>query len=198
MKEPTLSGWGRTAAPGRELRSEDLTRVSEGAALSRGLGRSYGDASLPATAASVVVGTTLADRILAFDEETAVMRAEAGLCLADLNRLLLPRGYFTPVTPGTKFVTLGGMVASDVHGKNHHCDGTFGRHVRALKLRVGDGRVIECSREFAPDLFLATLGGMGLTGHILEVEFELARVPTPWIYQESLRIPDLDAFLSTL
>jgi FAD/FMN-containing dehydrogenase len=198
MKEPTLSGWGRTAVAGRELRSEDLARVTEGAALSRGLGRSYGDASLPATRTSVVVGTTLADRILSFDEQTAVMRAEAGLCLADLNRLLLPRGYFTPVTPGTKFVTLGGMVASDVHGKNHHCDGTFGRHVRALKMRVGDGRVIECSREFAPDLFLATLGGMGLTGHILEVEFVLARVPTPWIHQESLRIPDLDAFLTAL
>ena len=198
MREPTLSGWGRTAVPGRERRSEDLLNISTGAALSRGLGRSYGDASLPAAGTTQVVGTTLADRILAFDAASAVLRAEAGLCLAELNRIFLTRGFFTPVTPGTKFVTLGGMVASDVHGKNHHCDGTFGKHVRALKLRVGDGRVIECSRDVEPELFLATLGGMGLTGHILEVEFVLARVPTPWIYQESLRIPDLDAFLATL
>jgi FAD/FMN-containing dehydrogenase len=198
MKQPTLSGWGRTSVPGRERRSEDLARVSVGAALSRGLGRSYGDASLPSPGTATVVGTTLADRILAFDERSATLRAEAGLCLAELNRLFLPRGFFTPVTPGTKFVTLGGMVAADVHGKNHHRDGTIGRHVRALELRVGDGRVVACSRDVEPELFFATLGGMGLTGHILEVELVLARVPSAWIYQESRRIPDLESFLATL
>jgi FAD/FMN-containing dehydrogenase len=198
MKEPMLSGWGRTPVPGREIRSEDLARISADAALSRGLGRSYGDASLPARGGARVIGTSLADRILKFDAASGVLRAEAGLCLAELNRLFLPRGFFTPVTPGTKFVTLGGMVASDVHGKNHHRDGTFGRHVHALKLRAGDGRVLECSREREPELFRATLGGMGLTGHILEVEFAMARVPSPWIYQESLRIPDLETFLRVL
>lgn len=186
------------AVPGRELRSEDLERITAGAALSRGLGRSYGDASLPADADARVVGTTLADRLLGFDEASSVLRVEAGLCLAELNRLSLPRGLFTPVTPGTKFVTLGGMVASDVHGKNHHVDGTFGRHVRSLKLRVGNGRVLECSREREPELFFATLGGMGLTGHILEVEFQLARVESPWIFEERSRVADLDTFLVRL
>jgi decaprenylphospho-beta-D-ribofuranose 2-oxidase len=197
-REPALSGWGRTFVPGYEVRSENLDQVTRSASLSRGLGRSYGDASLPASGVREVVGTTLADRILAFDEATGVLRVEAGFSLAELLRLFLPRGFFTPVTPGTKFVTLGGMVASDVHGKNHHVEGTIGRHVRSLKLRVADGRVVECSRTQEPELFFATLGGMGLTGHILEVELQLARVPSPWILQESFRVASLDEFLPLL
>lgn len=196
--EGRLSGWGRTFVPGREIRSEELEKITQHASLARGLGRSYGDASLPAHGVSEVVGTTLADRILGFDESTGVLRCEAGLCLADMNRIFLGRNFFTPVTPGTKFVTLGGMVASDVHGKNHHVAGTIGKHLRAIKLRVGNGRVIECSRTHEPELFLATLGGQGLTGHILEVELQLARVPSPWIYQESQRIEGLDAFVAAL
>ncbi len=199
MSKPTgLSGWGRTFVPGREIRSEDLPAITRDAILSRGLGRSYGDASLPPHGVYEVVGTTLADRILAFDENTGVLCAESGLSLSELNRLSLPRGFFTPVTPGTRFVTLGGMVAADVHGKNHHVAGTIGRHVQRLKLRVADGRVIECSREQESELFLATLGGMGLTGHILEVELKLERIPSPWIYQEVERIPDLDGMLRAL
>ncbi len=198
MKAPQLSGWGRTFVPGQEQRSEDLAAITPGATLSRGLGRSYGDASLPAQGVGTVVGTTLADRILGFDDATGVLRAEAGICLAELNRIFLPRGFFTPITPGTKYVTLGGMVASDVHGKNHHVDGTIGRHVRAIKLRVGDGRVIECSREHERALFLATLGGMGLTGHILEVELVFPKIPSPWIYQEVHRVPNLDTYLRML
>jgi len=160
---PGLCGWGRTHLPGAEIRGENLARLSEGRPLSRGLGRSYGDASLLASPDAVAVNTTLADRLLSFDESTGLLRAEAGLCLAELNRLFLPRLWFTPVTPGTKFVTLGGMVASDVHGKNHHVSGTFGRHVESLLVRTGRGVVVECSRTEHPDLFFATLGGMGLT-----------------------------------
>lgn len=197
-KQTGLSGWGRTFVPGREIRSEDLPAITRDATLSRGLGRSYGDASLPAEGVRQVVGTSLADRILAFDEETGVLRVEAGLCLSEMNRIFLPRGFFTPVTPGTRFVTLGGMVASDVHGKNHHVEGTIGRHVRSLKLRVADGRILTCSREVEPELFLATLGGMGLTGHILEVELKLARIPSPWIYQEVQRFPEIDSLLRAL
>jgi FAD/FMN-containing dehydrogenase len=184
--------------PGREIRSEELEKITEHASLARGLGRSYGDASLPASHVQEVVGTTLADRILAFDDSTGVLRVEAGLSLAEMNRIFLPRNFFTPVTPGTKYVTLGGMVASDVHGKNHHVAGTLGRHVRALKLRVGDGRIVECSRQHEPQLFLATLGGQGLTGHIIEVELQLVRIPSPWIFQESHRMPDLDSFVAAL
>jgi decaprenylphospho-beta-D-ribofuranose 2-oxidase len=198
VRKSYLSGWGRTFLPGREVRSEDLEHITRRATLSRGLGRSYGDASLPATAVREVVGTTLADRVLGFDEATGLLRAEAGFSLRELYRLFLPRGFFTPVTPGTKFVTLGGMVAADVHGKNHHVDGTIGRHVQSLRLRVADGRVVTCSRDEEPELFFATLGGMGLTGHILEVELRLARVPSPYIHQETFRIPDLDTYLSAL
>lgn len=190
-----LSGWGRTYLPGKEVRSPDLEQASQGLPLSRGLGRSYGDASLLAAGDTRALGTTLADRILSFDEETGILRAEAGLCLAELNRIFLPRLWVTPVTPGTKFVTIGGMVASDVHGKNHHVAGTFGRHVVSLLVRTGAGEVIECSREHYSDLFLATLGGMGLTGHILEVAVRLEKVPSPWIYAESYRIGSLDELL---
>ncbi len=190
-----LSGWGRTYLPGVEERTEDIVRASERYPLSRGLGRSYGDASLPAPGDLRTLGTTLADRILSFDEDTGILRAEAGLCLAEMNRIFLPRLWFTPVTPGTKFVTLGGMVASDVHGKNHHVSGTIGRHVISLLIRTGGGDIVECSREKERDLFLASLGGMGLTGHILEVTLKMEKIPSPWIYTESYRVSGLDELL---
>lgn len=195
---PTLSGWGRVPEPGRELLGEDLPALTRGAALSRGLGRSYGDSSLPATPSDKVVATRLANRILSFDAQTGVLRAEAGLSLAELNRALLPRGWFTPVTPGTKFVTLGGMVASDVHGKNHHQEGCFGAHVRSLRLRLASDDVVETSAERDPDLFYGTIGGMGLLGHILEVEVQLHPAPCPWIWMESERVQDVGAFMSAL
>lgn len=195
---PRLRGWGGLSVPGRERLGEDLVAVTEGAVLSRGLGRSYGDAALPPPGVMEVAGTRLADRLLAFDEQTGVLRAEAGLGLDAVRRIFLPKGWFSPVNPGTRFVTLGGMVASDVHGKNHHVAGTIGRHVRALKMRLASGEITEVSRELHPDLFRATLGGMGLTGHILEVELGLERVSSPWVWRESIRVPDLDALLEGL
>ncbi|MCL4821220.1 MAG: FAD-binding oxidoreductase [Vicinamibacteria bacterium] len=196
--EPRLWGWGRVPAPGREQRSEDLEALTRDAVLSRGLGRSYGDSALPPRSHPVVAGTTLADRILAFDPASGRLRAEAGLTLREVVRLFLPRGLFPPVTPGTQYVTLGGMVASDVHGKNHHVDGTIGRHVTALKLRVASGQIVECTPEREGELFRATVGGMGLTGHILEVEFALRRVPSPWILGETERVPNLEGFVDGL
>ena len=145
-----------------------------------------------------MLNTTRADRILAFDPDSGLLLAEAGLSLAEIIRLFLPRGFFVPVTPGTKFVTLGGMVASDVHGKGQHAMGCFGHHVTRLRLRVADGRVLWCGPEEYADLFQATIGGMGLTGHILEVEFRMRRVPSPWIVQRSERIENLDAYLVAL
>jgi decaprenylphospho-beta-D-ribofuranose 2-oxidase len=195
---PGLAGWGQTYVPGYEDRSEVLENVTRGSVLSRGLGRSYGDSSLPPKGTLRTAGTQLADRFLEFNEQTGVLRAEAGLSLYEMNRLLLPRRWFTPVTPGTQFVTLGGMVASDVHGKNHHQAGCIGRHVRSLRMQLSDDRVVDCSRERYPDLFRATLGGMGLTGHILEVELSLERVPSPWIYGYSQRLPNIDSLLDGL
>lgn len=191
-----LSGWGRQFVEGHELKPETLDGVP--AVLFRGMGRSYGDASLPSSSQSTVVTTTRANRIISFDATTGVLRAEAGLRLEDLNRTFLPRGWFTPVTPGTSQVTLGGMVAADVHGKNHHLDGCFGAHVRRLKMRLADGSQIECGPQLERELFLATVAGMGLTGQILEVEFGLRRIPTPWIVQHSERVTDIDAYVEAL
>lgn len=197
-REPRISGWGLVPVPGYEERSEDLERLTRDVVLTRGLARSYGDSSLPPPSERRVAATPLADRVLSLDPQAAVLRAEAGLSLRALNRLLLPRGLYSPVSPGTQLITLGGMVAADVHGKNHHVAGTVGRHVRSLRLRVADGRILDCSREREPDLFRATLGGMGLTGHILEVELGLERIPSPWILEESERVPDIDRFLAAL
>lgn len=198
-REQELAGWGlHPRVRGVALCSEDLERITRDASLSRGLGRAYGDAALPARGAGPLASTPLADRLLAFDPQSGVLRAEAGVSLETLNRLLLPRGWFTPVTPGTQYVTLGGMVASDVHGKNHHVAGCFGEHVRALRMRVGDGRVLEVSDQTEPELFRATLGGMGLTGHLLEVEVCMERVASPWIWRERTRHPDLAGTLAAL
>ena len=195
---PMLSGWGRLAVPGKELVLENLENATRGAVLSRGLGRSYGDSSLPASPDDKVVCTRFANRLLSFDEQTGRLRAEAGLSLVEINRVFVPRGFFSPVTPGTKYVTLGGMVASDVHGKNHHVEGCFGAHVTALKIRLADDSVVECSPTEHADLFYGTIGGMGLLGHILEVEFTMHRISSPWIHMESERVPDIDTFLHAL
>ena len=197
-----LSGWGRLPVPGREILSEDLAAITDGAVLTRGLGRSYGDSALPPPGVEAIPASPLADRILAFEVaaggESALLRAEAGLSLDRIVRTFLPRGWFVPVTPGTRFVTLGGMVAADVHGKNHHVAGTIGRHVESLILRLASGEMIACSRTEEPDLFRGTLGGMGLTGHILEVSLRMVKVPSPWIYAESFPVPDVVAFVEAL
>jgi decaprenylphospho-beta-D-ribofuranose 2-oxidase len=188
-----LFGWGRFPRIRAEQRlSERLEETSADARLFRGLGRSYGDASLPRSADEVVVSTRRADRILAFDPASGVLRAEAGLSLWELNRIFLPRCFFTPVSPGTQYVTLGGMVASDVHGKNHHVAGCFGEHVMSLRMRVPDGRVLEVTEANEPELFRATLGGMGLTGHLLEVEVKLERVSSPWVWSRVEPAKDID------
>jgi FAD/FMN-containing dehydrogenase len=186
------------SVPGEVRQSEDLERQTRDVPLTRGLGRSYGDSSLPPPTRPVVAGSSLADRLLSFDDGTGDLRAEAGYSLRELHRTFLPRGWVTPVSPGTQFVTLGGMVAADVHGKNHHREGSIGRHVRAIRLRVASGSILECSRQIEPDLFRATLGGMGLTGHILEVALQLVRVPSPWIIGQNQRIRGIDEFVSAL
>ena len=193
-----LSGWGRLSVPGEEIRSEDLEELTKGAVLTRGLGRSYGDSSLPPPSVTTIPASPLANRVLSFDETTGVMRAEAGLSLGEIGRVYRPRRWSSPVLPGTQFVTLGGMVAADVHGKEHHDTGCFGEHVRRLRMRLADDRIVECSREEHPDLFAATLGGMGLTGHILEVEFAMQRIETGWIWQRAQRIGGIEEYLSTL
>jgi FAD/FMN-containing dehydrogenase len=165
--------------------------------LVRGLGRSYGDSSLPPMDDPRVFNSSFANRVLGLSDD-GLLSGEAGVSLWDMNRCIRPRGFFTPVTPGTQFVTLGGMVASDVHGKNHHVNGCFGEHVRRLRMMVADGRVVDCSPNDNADLFWATIGGMGLTGHILEVDVQLEHIPSPWVFQRSQRVPGIDAFIDAL
>jgi len=157
--------------------------------IARGAGRSYGDACLNEDGDTVM--TERLNRMLAFDPEAGTVRCEAGVLIADLLEVFVPRGWFPPVTPGTKFVTLGGAVAADVHGKNHHRDGSFGRFVRELTLLLPSGEVVTCSATSHPDLFGATVGGMGLTGIILEVELALQPVETPHIAYRGFKARDL-------
>jgi FAD/FMN-containing dehydrogenase len=195
---PRLAGWGRVFEPGEERVGEKLLPLSEGLPLARGLGRAYGDSALPAAGQAAVLGTRLANRILSWDPDTRLLRGEAGLSLYEVNHLFFNRGFFTPVTPGTQYVTLGGMVAADVHGKNHHVAGCFGEHVTSLRMRVADGRIVDCGPDLEPELFWATVGGMGLTGHILEVEFKMDEIESPWLVVETERIPNFDAFVDGL
>ena len=193
-----LSGWGRVFGPGREVCSEDLEALTRGATLTRGLARSYGDSSLPHPADGVVASSRLADRILSFDESTGVLRAESGFSLLQLNRTFWKRGFAAPVAPGTQFITLGGMVSADVHGKDHHATGGFGAHASEIRMRLASGDIVTASRSENADLFKATIGGMGLLGHILDVTFKMPRIPSAWVAIETEKMPDLDSYLAGL
>lgn len=138
------------------------------------------------------------DRMLAFDESTGMIEAEAGLSLGAIGRVFLSRGWFLPVTPGTQFVTLGGAVAGDVHGKNHHVDGSFSRYVEAFELLCPGGERRTCSRQENAGIFSATVGGMGLTGLITRVRLRLRRVPGPWMKVRHLPAQNLDEIFSLL
>ena len=141
-----------------------------------------------------VVLTRRLDRMLDFDPTTGWLSAESGVSYEDLLRIFVPRGFFPPVTPGTQFVTLGGALACDVHGKNHHVAGSFSDHVRGFDLLVGDGSVVHVTRSTQPDLFRATVGGMGLTGIVLALEVQLQPIHNPWIVMESIRVENLEHF----
>lgn len=190
-----LAGWGRftpatcaVAEPSSAELAGVLTALPT--AIARGNGRSYGDSSLNPDG---VIGTRRLSHMLAFDKAAGVMTCQAGVMLADVIEVVLPHGWFVPVTPGTRFVTIGGMIASDVHGKNHHGAGSFGDHLAWLDLALADGRIVRCSRDEAPDLFAATCGGMGLTGVILRAQFRLIPVETARIRTRTIHTPDLDA-----
>ena len=156
--------------------------------IARGLGRSYGDSAL----ARDVLQMQPLDTLLSFDDTTGQLRCAAGVSLDTVLRIFVPRGWMLPVVPGTRFVTVGGAIASDVHGKNHHGAGTFGDHVIALSLLQASGDVVECSSARNPDLFNATCGGMGLTGIVLDATLALQRIPGSAILQQTLRFANLE------
>ena len=195
----SLSGWGRFPVEqckvyrpesGRQL-AATLEAGAQPSFISYGLGRSYGDAPLNSQG-GVILHTRL-NRFLAFDAQAGVLECEAGVSLAEIIRYFLPRGFFLPVTPGTKFVTVGGAIAADVHGKNHHQDGTFGNFVLDFKLLTSNGEKLSCSPNNNPEVFWATLGGMGLTGIILSARIKLRPVTSAWVlvdYQKAANLED--------
>ena len=194
------TSWGRypSASP-RQLRScrnaSTFNLPDESlSCLPFGNGRSYGDVCLNNNGALLL--TRSLDRLMAFDPATGVLRAEAGILLAEILALIVPQGWFLPVTPGTQFVTLGGAIANDVHGKNHHVAGSFGCHVRAFELLRSDGNRLLCTPEQNTEWLQATVGGLGLTGLITWVEIQLQRIANSWIVAENRRFASLDEFLA--
>jgi len=159
--------------------------------IARGNGRCYGDASLE----KFTISTLKYDKILSFDTEKGIFECQAGLTLDKILEVIVPKGWFLPVTPGTKFITVGGAVASDVHGKNHHVDGSFSAHVLEMDVVLASGETVTCSNSINSDLFWATCGGMGLTGIITRVKFDLKKIETSYIRQKQVKAKNLEEVL---
>lgn len=192
--------WGRypKVKPGQVVpiywRNElpDLAALEQ-PVLPYGYGRSYGDSCL--NEGGVYLDMTHLNRFIAFDEHLGLLRCEAGASFADILNVIVPRGWFLPVTPGTKFISVGGAIANDIHGKNHHKAGTFGCHVTQFELLRSDGTRLICSPDRNEDLFRATIGGLGLTGVILWAEFRLKPISGPFIATEIIRFSSLAEFM---
>ena len=200
MASRVVSSWGNVIhAPHAlyDLRARD-DRFPQVAAPSKvlpfGNGRSYGDSCL--NVGGALLQTRALDRFIAFDRDTGVLACEAGVLLADILRLVVPQGWFLAAVPGTCYVTVGGAIANDVHGKNHHREGTFGRHVRQLELLRSNGTRTVCSPAENPAWFAATVGGLGLTGVITWAELQLRRIPGPWLDVESVRFANVGEFFA--
>lgn len=199
-----ISGWGNFPVEECQLyrpeKPGDLRAIIAGGngvpdVISRGLGRSYGDAAL--NRGSGVILHTRLNRFIDFDPQAGLLECEAGVSLAEILEVFLPRGFFPPVTPGTKFVTVGGAIAADVHGKNHHQDGSIGPFISDFQLQTANGEVLTCSRDQNADAFRATFGGMGLTGAILSARLRLRAVESAWINVDYQRAANLDQALES-
>jgi len=200
MMRQTVFSWGHTTASDSDVqalpsRFATLPPLDAGQTmLPLGNGRSYGDSCL--NPGGTLLSTRYLDHFMVFDAATGVLRCEAGVLLSDILKLTVPQGWFVPVTPGTRFVTIGGAIANDVHGKNHQTHGTLGRHVRALFLRRSDGTLLHCSPRENADWFAATIGGLGLTGVVLWAEIQLRQIASPWVEEQTERFADLDQFFA--
>lgn len=195
----TLSGWGRypkiLTRVARPERYAELASLARETGLARGMGRAYGDAAISAAGTTILM--TRLNRFVSFDETTGLLRAEAGVTLDEILQAVMPRGWFLPVTPGTRYVTLGGAVAADVHGKNHHHVGSFSAFVTDIELFTPAGP-LRCSREENVQAFHATLGGMGMTGLIGEVGLRLRRIPSAEMLVRHVPARDLDESLALM
>jgi decaprenylphospho-beta-D-ribofuranose 2-oxidase len=189
-----IANWGNYPKMDSDVRSftfrEQLLELMQlpGSFIARGNGRCYGDASLAAT----TVSTLHYNRILSFDTINGIFECQSGITLDRILEVIVPKGWFLPVTPGTKFITVGGAVGSDVHGKNHHVDGSFSNHIVEMDVMLADGNILTCSPIHYPDLFEATCGGMGLTGMITRIQFRLKKIETAFVKQKQLKAKNLE------
>lgn len=189
-----VSNWGNYPTVEVEIKSEDtISKINEfvqsrNEVIARGNGRCYGDASL----GQHIFSTQRLNKFIYFDRLNGVIECESGVLLSDILDLIVPQGYFLYVTPGTKYVSVGGAIASDVHGKNHHAEGCFSEYVIEFSILNDRGEVLRCSREENAELFWKTIGGMGLTGIILSARFKLKNIESAYIRQESIKAENLD------
>ena len=198
-----LTGWGRTSPSSARVAEVSQNNVAgllkdphHRGVLIRGLGRSYGDAAQNAGGTVLTLEGSAEEAVL--DRSAATLTAGAGVSLHDLLKVIVPQGFFVPVTPGTRFVTVGGAVASDIHGKNHHVEGSFGNHIRRLTLMLADGTIHEIGPDQNPTLFWATVGGMGLTGVILEATFSLIPIETSLCTVNTIRCRNIDVLIDEM
>lgn len=195
-----ISSWGRLSQEQHKVIAlNDHAQVAEqlnqaSSSLAYGMGRSYGDVCLnPEGELWLTQGM---NRFIEFDASTGLLTCEAGVLLYDIQRYFVPRGWILPVTPGTQMITVGGAIANDVHGKNHHVCGTFGEHVHQIKLVRTNGEIIECGPQEKKDWFSATVGGLGLTGIIVKATIKLKRVPSEWLNTETIPYSNLKEFFA--
>jgi len=189
-----VTNWGNFPIVEKEMKSEDSFRkikefvLNNNEVIARGNGRCYGDASL----GEHIFSTKKLNKFISFDRLNGIIECESGVLLSDVLETSVPQGYFLYVTPGTKLISVGGAIASDVHGKNHHSEGCFSEYLLDFKLMTENGDIIICSKEENSEKFYATIGGMGLTGIILSARFKLKNIETAYIRQESIKAENLD------
>ncbi|MPS66852.1 MAG: FAD-linked oxidase [Chryseobacterium sp.] len=189
-----VTNWGNFPVVEKEMKSDDSFDkikdfiLTHNEVIARGNGRCYGDASLGES----IFSTKKLNKFISFDRLNGIIECESGVLLSEVLEISVPQGYFLYVTPGTKFVSVGGAIASDVHGKNHHAEGCFSEYVTEFKLMIENGEIITCSREENSEKFWATIGGMGLTGIILSAKFKLKNIESAYIRQESIKADNLD------
>ena len=192
-----IENWGRNPViKSNVLYFENINQLSnqissQSKLITFGNGRSYGDASLQDT----ILNTRRFNSLISFDEKEGILHCQSGILIDEILRVFVPKGWFMPVTPGTKFITIGGAVAADVHGKNHHLDGSFSNHIIELEVMKANGEVIKCSRKDNVDFYNITIGGMGLSGTILSVKFLLRKIETSYIIKESKRLNSLESIM---
>ena len=189
-----IHGWGHYSEVDAHIlkptKANDLNKLikENNKIIARGLGRSYGDSAN----SNVVLDTTPLNSVIKFDSESGVILCESGVSIKEINEIIIPRGWFVPVTSGSSYVTLGGAIASDIHGKNHHLDGAFSDHILSANLMLGDGEILTMSNSINSDLFQATCGGMGLTGIIISASIKLKPISSNLIKQTTIKNNSLE------